>query len=161
MLVYNINSVVLSAVASVISFPDPESQIWFVILIIHFLLGLNLITAVLLMRRAVFRTNFAQPNNRLVKIHLINFSVVVIATLTLTILQTLDYGKLVLYSAQSIQYTILVYTNIFLLYLIEKFTRENTKAIDQVNDPILGKKVPNIVLLQNQKLLSEAVTNKL
>ncbi len=31
----------------------------------------------------------------------------------------------------------------------------------EVKDPVLGRKVPNIVLLQNQKLLCEALNDKL
>ena len=47
-----------------------------------------------------------------------------------------------------IVYAITVYTNIFLLYMIERFIRKSKPAeIRCVKDPILGHKVPNIVLL--------------
>ena len=49
--------------------------------------------------------------------------------------------------------------DIFLLYLISRFAQENKKV--EARDPILKKRVPNIVFLQNQKLLSEAMKDKL
>ena len=47
----------------------------------------------------------------------------------------------------------------FLLYLIGRFAKENKNA--EIRDPILGHMVPNFVFLQNQKLLKEALKDKL
>ena len=43
--------------------------------------------------------------------------------------------------------------------MISRFAVENKNA--EVKDPILGKNVPNLVFLQNQKLLKEALKDKL
>ena len=45
------------------------------------------------------------------------------------------------------------------MYLILMFARENKNA--EITDPILERRVPNIVFLQNQKLLKEALKEKL
>ena len=80
-------------------------------------------------------------------IHIINFTVLILVTLTLAVMQALKLNDKMVYAAASAQYTVLVYTNIFLLYLISRFVKEHRQDADQVKDPILGRKVPNIVLL--------------
>ena len=52
-----------------------------------------------------------------------------------------------------------IYMNLFLLYLVVSFAKENKTT--ETKDPILGRKVPNIVFLQNQRLLKELVKEKL
>ena len=47
------------------------------------------------------------------------------------------------------------YVSSFFLFLIVKFAKEEKNA--EAEDPILGKSVPNVVFLQNQKLLKEAL----
>ena len=46
-----------------------------------------------------------------------------------------------------VEFTFYVYMNCFLMYLIVMFARENKNA--ESMDPILEKRVPNIVYLQN------------
>ena len=60
---------------------------------------------------------------------------------------------------EQIVYVYELYINCFLVYLIRRFAVENKNA--EVRDPILGKEVPNLVFLQNQKLLKEALKDKL
>ena len=81
--------------------------------------------------------------------------------LILIILRILKFSDRVVYAAHAIEYIIVVYTNIFFLYLIQRFIKQSTSASVSVKDPILDRDVPNIVLLQNQKLVSEAVKDKL
>ena len=52
-----------------------------------------------------------------------------------------------------------IYMNLFLLYLVVSFAKENKTT--ETKDPILGRKVPSIVFLQNQRLLKELVKEKL
>ena len=58
------------------------------------------------------------------------------------------FSERALWAAHSVVYAITVNTNIFLLYMIERFIRKSKPAEFRcVKDPILGHKVPNIVLL--------------
>ena len=50
--------------------------------------------------------------------------------------------------------------NTFLLYLVAKFARENHGAKSK-QDPILGKRVPSMVFLRNQRLLKEVLREKI
>ena len=58
-----------------------------------------------------------------------------------------------------LQVTFATYMDIFLLYLVCRFAKENKNV--EARDPILRKRVPNIVFLQNQKLLAEAMRGQL
>ena len=49
--------------------------------------------------------------------------------------------------------------NIFLSYMILRFASE--KNSKEANDPILGKKVPTIVFMQNQLLLKEVMSMRI
>ena len=49
--------------------------------------------------------------------------------------------------------------DLFLIYLLIRFTRGNQVA--SLNDTILGRVVPNIVFINNQKLLKEACIKNL
>ena len=50
------------------------------------------------------------------------------------------------------------YTDIFLLYLLTRFASESSGA--QMQDVMLGKKVPCFVFIMNQRLLAEAIKNQ-
>ena len=47
----------------------------------------------------------------------------------------------------TVEFYVLIYLNVFFLYLITKFAKESKYA--ETFDPILNKQVPNIVFLQN------------
>ena len=49
-------------------------------------LGMSLIISVILMKNAVISTNYAQPNQKLVDIHVINFTVLILVSIMNTIL---------------------------------------------------------------------------
>ena len=49
--------------------------------------------------------------------------------------------------------------NVFLLYLVIKFAMESART--ETKDLILEKKVPHIVFLQNQKLMTDLLKDKL
>ena len=58
-----------------------------------------------------------------------------------------------------VDFFVYVYMNVFFLYLIAKFAKENKYA--ETFDPILNKQVPNIVFLQNKKLVQDWLKAKL
>ena len=66
------------------------------------------------------------------------------------------FSEIILYQIEFIFY---VFTNCFFMYLISKFARESKRA--EQYDPLLHRHVPNIVFLQNQKLLQNWVRQKL
>ena len=51
------------------------------------------------------------------------------------------------------------YMTLFLMYLIIKFSAD--KLVEERQDPCLGRNVPVIVYIQNQKLIKDAVKNEL
>ena len=85
-MVLNIVAIFGSATASFLSYPYQDDMIYLALLIIHISLASLFMIAVLLMRRAITQTSFAQPNDSLVIIHLINFGILILAVLILTIL---------------------------------------------------------------------------
>ena len=106
----------------------------------------------------------AFPNERLMTLHFVNFTtyaVFRIAKLFLKLLaQKLEQSPhallgLKLYYAYFIvglvENTIYLYANIFLLYLLLKFTSPHHDF--RMKDTVLDKEVPNIVFLMNQQLV--------
>ena len=71
---------------SVMSYYNAKEQNWTLIFSIQLLMAIALIGSVIMMRRVIKQTNFAQPNECLVIIHVINFLVVLLGTLTLVII---------------------------------------------------------------------------
>ena len=118
-------AVFVSATVSILSYPRDSVQNWTLIFVIQLVMGILLIISVILMRWAVNKTNFAQPNEALVTIHVINFVLLISATFSLSLMQELEVERNIIRRSSSIQYTIMNYTNIFLLYLIGRFLREN------------------------------------
>ena len=78
------------------------------------------------MRRAVLSTKFAQPNRFFVIFHVVNFTLLAIVALLNMILKltkVLEYGSDADAIYDAVQYTIVSYTDAFLLYLIVRFLR--------------------------------------
>ena len=107
------------------------------------------------MRRAITSANISIPNDRLVIVHVTNFAVWCALGAFATVLYFLE-GKLdsptgnnrIEFSYNifsTVTYLFEIYMNMFLLYLITRFASENKNA--ETRDPILGRKVPNIVFL--------------
>ena len=93
MIVINIVAVIIAATVSVLSYPeDVEHRNWLVVFTINFVQGLLLVTSVIIMRRKIKQTNFAQPNEKLVTIHVINFTLIVLVAFSLALLQILGVG---------------------------------------------------------------------
>ena len=136
------------------------------------------------MRSTIKKTDIAYPNEKFVCIHLINFTIwtvlfsayEVMRIVTLKEeakldslppdseehnLQNLIYLKIKLTTAiiHSLDYTAFFYTNCFFLFMIGRLSRESRNS--ETFDPILGRKVPSIVFIQNQKLLQESLKRKL
>ena len=58
-----------------------------------------------------------------------------------------------------ILFTFDTYVSVFLVYVIYRFSHEDT--VEMVDDLILGKKVNVVVAIKNQKLLQDAIKNEL
>ena len=104
------------------------------------------------MRRAIANGGFAKTNDVLVMVHAVNFIVWCLLETTETILFNTTQGENPHYSlkvafglVEQLIYVYETYINCFLVYLISRFAVENKNA--EVRDPILGKKVPNLVFL--------------
>ena len=57
-----------------------------------------------------------------------------------------------------VQYMYYTYVTCFLLWLTYRFARETKRA--ETSDPILGRRVSDIVFLQNQRLLTRTMQLK-
>ena len=146
------------ACTAVVSYPYANhEQNWSIVFSTQFAIALSLLSAVIIMRRAIKKTNFAMPNETLVLCHVINFLVLTIATGSLAIMSVMKGDSQTIDKVRPAQYTIGTLTSIFLLYLTVKFMREVNNTTATIKDPILGKQVPNFVLMQNQELLREAL----
>ena len=93
----------------------------------------------MMMRRAIKKTNFAQPNEKLVTIHVINFTLLILATGSLAVMSLIGIDEQTIQTVRPAQYTIGSITSIFLLYLTTKFVREVNNTSATIKDPILGK----------------------
>ena len=133
-------------------------------------IGLGLVFAVIRIRSTVKHTIFAHPNEKLVFVHAINF----IVWGVLWLIQSLVYIEydhrsdtsgedqievMKINFASMIITTILtvyeVYMNIFLLYIILRFAKQSRNA--EMYDGILGKKVPCLVYVMNQRILAKTI----
>ena len=108
------------------------------------------------------------PNDKLMCVHLVNFIVYTLIFLvtstmkTICSIETSNNGTS--YDLKSCEYDYYIsaiqnlfynYMTLFLMYLIIRFSRERLN--ESKKDPCLGKKVPIIVYIQNQKMIKQVV----
>lgn len=137
--------------------------------------GFVLIYSVFSIRKMIRRIEHALPNERLVILHMVNFLLFILfelflmslsfASATMNQIDTPEEQLTLLkleFAGTSVGLFNTVYSTymeIFLLYLIMVFTRERQNL--EMTDTVLGKKVPSIVFIQNQKLLKDTIKNEL
>ena len=120
-----------------------------------FTIVLCLLFAVISMRRAVLKSGIAKPNDFFIVFHLINFLIFLLISITYTAFVIFELPHSYIFIGECSLFVSRVYMDCFLLCLIWKYLDEDNRIL--VTDPLLGKKVPNIVYLRNSKLLMRSV----
>ena len=98
-----------------------------IITIMNSVLSITLIIAVILMKNAVVSTKYAQPNQALVNIHGVNFTILILMGTINTILGATNIFKHrseAKHNYDKVQTIYACYTVLFLLYLIARFLRQ-------------------------------------
>ena len=142
---------VLLAVLTYISYPIGSGQQFIFIFLLQLGAGTALIASTCLMRRAVNSISFVKPNDFLVMLHVVSFTILLTLSLICALVQVTDMiDKSDIYIAVTLQYFVANMTSATLDILLARFILHKNRR--QKLDPILGKKVNPIVFLQNQNL---------
>ena len=126
-------------------------------------IGLTLVFSAVQIKRSINDADLVNADGSIVIMHSINFgisSLIWSADAYLTYEKYWENSELKFY--MTIVRTLLTvcdtYMDIFVLILLDQFAKVSNSA--EKEDAILGKKVPNLVYIANQRLLAETIQNE-